>query len=166
MSDGPAGSRGKWSQSGVPHKGWRCINSEDLSEPSLRCQMCESSEIRYVHYMEHDGYPGILACGVVCAGNMEQDLLRARVREQLLAGSARRRAHFPKRRGWHLNRKSNPQIKVGAFTITMFRKANGWGGVVNHPQLENGVFTRERFPDLVSAQGAAFDTLVILQEEL
>jgi hypothetical protein len=166
MSDGPAGGRGKWSQAGVPHKGWFCVNSEDLGEPSMQCQMCESSEIRYVHYMRHESYPFELACGVVCAGNMEQDLARARGREKTLAGSARRRAHFPKRKRWRINRNGNWQIRVGSFTITMFKKANGWGGVVNHPQLENGFFTRERFADLQSAQGAAFDTLIFLQEKI
>jgi hypothetical protein len=44
--------RGKWSQPGVPHKGWVCVDIEDLGEPSLTCEMCESQNIRYVHYME------------------------------------------------------------------------------------------------------------------
>ena len=166
MSDGPAGGRGKWSQAGVPHRGWFCVGSEDLGTQSIWCQMCESSEIRYVHHMRHERYPSDLACGVVCAGNMEQDLVGARGREKALAGSARRRAHFPKRKGWYVNRHDNWQIKIGAFTITMFKKANGWSGVVNHPQLENGMFTQGRFADLESAQGAAFDTLIYLQEKI
>lgn len=166
MNDGPAGGRGKWSQAGVPHKGWVCINYEDLGEPSMRCQMCESSDIRYVHYMQHSRYQDVLACGVICAGNMEQDLLRADGREKQMKGNARRRANFPRRKAWYTNRNGRPQIKIGAYTVTMFQKANGWGGVVNHPLLKTGAFTRERFPNLESAQRAAFDTLTFLQEKL
>jgi hypothetical protein len=51
-----ANRRGKWSQSGVPHKGWLCIEIEDLGSPDLTCEMCESREIRYVHHMQHDSY--------------------------------------------------------------------------------------------------------------
>jgi hypothetical protein len=164
MSDGPSGGRGKWSQAGVPHKGWTCINYEDLGKPSMRCEMCESSEIRYVHYMQHPHYSGVLSCGVICAGHMEQDLVQAAGREKKLKGNARRRANFPNRKKWYVNRNGRPQIKIRAFTITMFHKPNGWGGVVNHPRLTNGVFTRERFPDLATAQRAAFDTLTFLED--
>lgn len=42
-------SFGKWSQQGVPKKGWTCIGFEDLGEPSTQCEMCENQDIRYVH---------------------------------------------------------------------------------------------------------------------
>ena len=41
---------GKWSQAGVPHKGWIWVDIEDLGEPSATCEMCETQEIRYVQY--------------------------------------------------------------------------------------------------------------------
>jgi len=40
---------GKWSQAGVPHRGWTCVDIDDLGEPSATCEMCETQEIRYVH---------------------------------------------------------------------------------------------------------------------
>ncbi len=60
-------SFGKWSQQGVPKKGWACIGFEDLGEPSTQCEMCENQDIRYVHQMQHPDYPHILECGCVCA---------------------------------------------------------------------------------------------------
>ena len=45
--------RGKWSEAGVPKKGWTCVGVEDLEEPSQLCEMCDSAEIRYAHIMEH-----------------------------------------------------------------------------------------------------------------
>jgi len=59
--------RGKWSEATVPHKGWSCVGVDDLEEPSQVCEMCESVDIRYVHYMEHPDYPATLAVGCVCA---------------------------------------------------------------------------------------------------
>lgn len=52
--------RGKWSVAGVPHRGWTCVDIEDLGEPSIDCEMCESQTIRYVHHMSHDDYSDIL----------------------------------------------------------------------------------------------------------
>ena len=47
---------GKWSRVGVPHKGWTCVNVEDLGEPEAVCEMCEIQQIRYVHWMEHQTF--------------------------------------------------------------------------------------------------------------
>ena len=45
---------GKWSQPGVPHKGWSCDHVVDLGiyERAI-CEMCEKQEIRFVHSMSH-----------------------------------------------------------------------------------------------------------------
>src|SRR6516225_4726506 len=73
---------GKWSQRGVPHKGWTCIGIDDLEDDRATCEMCETAEVRYVHTMTHPAFEGELEVGCVCAGNMEQDLVRAEVREK------------------------------------------------------------------------------------
>lgn len=31
-----AASRGKWSQARVAHRGWQCVDIEDLGEPRVR----------------------------------------------------------------------------------------------------------------------------------
>ena len=55
---------GKWSEPGVPHKGWVCLGVDDLGPGELMtCQMCMVAQIRYVHAMVHDDYPGKLLCG-------------------------------------------------------------------------------------------------------
>ena len=51
---------GKWSQQGVPKKGWTCIGFEELGKLSTQCEMCEIQDIRYVHQMQHPDYPHIL----------------------------------------------------------------------------------------------------------
>lgn len=74
--------RGKWSEAGVPKKGWTCVGVEDLEEPSQLCEMCDSAKIRYAHIMEHPDYPGSLQVGCVCAELMEEDYKRPREREK------------------------------------------------------------------------------------
>lgn len=162
--DGPGNGRGKWAQVGVPHKGWTCVNVEDLGEPSQICQMCEVMEIRYVQYMQHPSYPQILGCGLVCAGHMEGNLFRAENRDKALKSNARKRRAFPKRKTWYFNRNGNPQIKEGRFRVTMFKTPAGfWKGVVNDISNNQSYFTRDIFVSLDDAKGAAFDTLVVAQ---
>ncbi|MQT13074.1 hypothetical protein [Segnochrobactrum spirostomi] len=71
---------GKWSMPGVPHKGWTCIDIEDLGAPDAVCEMCERQDIRYVPAMQHADYPEILHCGCICAGHMEANVERAAAR--------------------------------------------------------------------------------------
>lgn len=71
-----AAGRGKWSQPGLPHRGWHCVDIEDLGEPQVECEMCESQTIRFVHHMEHPDYSQVLEVGCICAGHMEGMLLR------------------------------------------------------------------------------------------
>jgi hypothetical protein len=62
---------GKWAQSGVPHRGWKCIGiRDDDGEEPARCEMCELRTVRYVHVMRHPDYPGTLEVGRVCAAIM------------------------------------------------------------------------------------------------
>ncbi|EMS99430.1 hypothetical protein H009_02418 [Agrobacterium tumefaciens str. Cherry 2E-2-2] len=162
--DGPGNGRGKWAQPAVPHRGWQCVNVEDLGEPSQICEMCEVMEIRYVQYMHHPSFPQILGCGLVCAGHMEGDLTGAEGRDKALRSNARKRRDFPKRKTWYLNKNGNPQIKEGRFRITIFTTPAGfWKGVVNDAVKNRSFFTRDRFQSLDEAKRAAFDTLVIAQ---
>jgi hypothetical protein len=73
--------RVKWSESGVPHKGWTCVHIEDLEEPDITCEMCESQNVRYVHHMQHQIYPDILKVGCVCAGHLNAASNRGKWRE-------------------------------------------------------------------------------------
>jgi hypothetical protein len=70
-----------WSRPGVPHRGWSCVDVEDLGEPSEVCEMCEQAQLRYVHVMRHPEWEGELRVGCVCAGRMEEDYKRAVQRE-------------------------------------------------------------------------------------
>jgi hypothetical protein len=80
---------GKWSQPGVPHKGWTCIADDDVEDDLETCEMCEFAEVRYIHVMTHPEWPGELRVGCYCAQRMEEDPRAAPKREAELKRKAR-----------------------------------------------------------------------------
>ena len=157
------GGFGKWSMSGVPHKGWTCIDIEDLGAPDAICEMCERQDIRYVHAMQHPDYPGILHCGCICAGHMEEDVVRARRREASMKNAARRRAAWPDRKAWRRSRQGDMVIRDRGFHVTIFERDGGWHGLIQRPATGYKRFSRRVYPSERTAQLAAFDAIVFLQ---
>lgn len=87
-------TRGRWSDPGVPHKGWRWVGSTDLGEPSQLCEMCATQQIRYVHHLVHELAPHELDVGCVCAEHLTADYAA------LSAAEARLRARDDRGRRW------------------------------------------------------------------
>lgn len=121
--------RGKWSQAGVPHNGWSCVDIEDLGSPDLVCEMCESQDIRYVHHMSHEEYPEQLQVGCVCAGHMEGDLASARGREASMKSRADKRKRWVTRR-WKRSAKGNHWLEADGYRVTVYRRDSGWAATV------------------------------------
>jgi len=168
MTDGHT-NHGKWSQPGVPHKNWKCVGFEDLREPSELCGMCESIEIRHVHYMQHPDYPEILGVGCVCAEHMEQDYVGPRLRERRSRSAAKRRMTWA-RRTWHISAKGNSYLNVEGFNLTIFSIPNAaerrWGIRVIHRESGREQFGRRNYQSLETAKDAAFDALIWAKEHL
>ena len=114
---------GKWSQPGVPKKGWTCTYIEDLEDERIRCEMCEHQEIRFVHYMEHPRYPEALPCGCDCAGRMEDNYANAEARDKQMRNTASRRKRFADLKSWKYSRNGNPYLKKDGYQVTVFRKS-------------------------------------------
>ena len=129
---------GKWSQSEVPHKGWSCVDLEDLGEPFAICEMCEHQEIRYVHTMRHPEYPELLGVCCVCAGNMEADYTSARRRESNAKSMAGKRSRFMNSPNWRATNNGGQRInrkgclivisKKYSFGYWIKRNATEWSG--------------------------------------
>lgn len=163
--DGPAGGHGKWSQPGVPHRGWACVGIEDLGEPSATCEMCETQEIRYVHYMHHTDYVDDLACGCICAGNMEGDIVGADRRDKRMRSAARRRAAWPDRSGWHESQNGNLTIRANGFRVTVFLKNGRFSALVKDVAEDDTKWARRTYPTVRAAQLAAFDQMIWMEEQ-
>jgi len=117
---------GLWSESGVPHKGWRFLDMEDLGVPDHTCEMCERVQVRYVHRMEHPDYARVLSVGCVCAGQMEQDYAGAEHREKQFISRVLRRATWLTRRWRESAEKHNHFLNAYGFNVVVFRKGAGW----------------------------------------
>lgn len=156
-------SRGKWSQPGVPHKGWECIDEYDtferLGEGEFEtCGMCEIAQVRFIHVMVNDRYEGPLSCGCVCAGHMEGSLQRAEVRDVTLRSKARRRDHFPVRKAWKLSAKGTPYIKVEGFHLMVVKREGDKFGVgATPPWTSETVWGRKVYASLDEAMKGCFD---------
>jgi hypothetical protein len=168
MSETGARGTGKWGQPGVPHKGWTCIDIEDLGELSEVCAMCEIQEIRYVHHMRHPSYPDVLGCGCICAGRMEEDYAGAYAREKSLRNAAGRRRRWLDR-AWQLSAKGNPYINANGYRVVVFpltgpSEVGNWGFRVTNRSTEDFIQSRKPYPSTDSAKLRAFDAIIWMQQ--
>ncbi len=159
---------GKWSDPGVPHKGWTCVDVEDLGEPSETCEMCESAVIRYVHRMEHPDYAEELNVGCVCAEHMSGDYVGPKQRERELRGVAKRRVGWLQRRSWKRSASGFPYINAGIWRVAVFRYGGGWSFTISHRGDDVNLTHRsDRLFDVpTEAALTAYDTLPLMSKRL
>lgn len=150
---------GKWSEVGVPKRGWSCVHVEDLGEPAQLCEMCENVEIRYVHEMQHPDYSGTLSVGCICAEHMEEDYVRPKEREKQLKSAARRRKTWAKR-AWSQSSKGNLYINIDGFNITVFPKRAVWALSITNRLTDKTRKGIRSYPTQLAAQAAGFDALL------
>ena len=155
--------RGKWSEAGVPKRGWTCVDIDDLGEPSQLCEMCETTEIRYVHYMQHPQYEGTLGVGCVCAEHLEEDYVRPREREKRLRSLAGRRKSWA-RRVWKLSAKGNRYLNAEGYNLVVIRVPPGWRVNVTNRATGAQQFGRKTFPTEDAAKAAALTALLWAKE--
>jgi hypothetical protein len=153
-----AARRGKWALAGVPHKGWVCVDIEDLGSPTSRCEMCESQDIRYVHYMEHPAYAEVIGVGCVCAGHMEGDLAASKEREASMKSRASKRRRWLDR-AWKRSQNGNPYIKADGHRVTLYRRGGGWAATVASLDGETVIHSRRNYRTSDEAALAAFDVI-------
>tara|TARA_R110002074_G_scaffold246040_3_gene418011 strand:- start:883 stop:1419 length:537 start_codon:yes stop_codon:yes gene_type:complete len=156
-------NRGKWSETGVPHLGWICVGEDDLGEPSQLCEMCESTEIRYVHFMQHSEYPEVLGVGCVCAENMENDYINPRIRETRLRSKARRRRTWSSRI-WKPSKAGNTYLNTEGFNLTLIAGDRGglefWVIRVLHRKSGKKLFGKKEYQSLDMAKEGALVALI------
>ena len=149
--------RGRWDRPGIPHKGWFCIDVEDLEAPSETCEMCGNERIRFVHIMQHPDYPENIGVGCNCAEKMTDDYAAPKKREQKLRNKATRKSRWLKRK-WRISAKGNEFLNVDGFNVTVFRyrkgyKSGKWGFKVG------GAFSLNGYLMVQEAKLAAFEEL-------
>jgi hypothetical protein len=131
--------------------------------------MCESVEIRYVHYMEHPDYPEPLGVGCICAEHMENDYVNPRLMEKRLRSKARRQQAGSKRQ-WSVSAKGNLYLNTEGFNLTVFpaadRKGQFWSLRVTHRASRTSQLGRRRYHSVNAAKRAALDALIWAKDKL
>ena len=169
MSETITRGSGKWARPGVPHKGWTCVDIEDIGEPSEVCAMCEVQEIRYVHHMQHPDYPEVLGCGCICAGRMEEDYAGARAREKGLRNAAGRKRRWLDRT-WSVSGKGNSYINADGYNVVVFPltgaavETGSWGFRVTNRETEDFIQSRKPYPSADAAKLRAFDAITWMKQ--
>lgn len=151
---------GKWTEAGVPHKGWTCVDIEELEEQEHLCEMCEARHVRFVHVMEHSSYPETLRVGCVCAGHMEENPAGARKREAGFKNDRGRRQRWLNRT-WRMSASGNEFLNTNdGFNIVVYPKGAIWGARVEH--RASGFHRSSKLPYDTSdrAKLAAFDAMI------
>jgi hypothetical protein len=142
-----------WQAAGVPRKGWWLIDVADLEEPIGVCQFCGKTDIRYLHTIQHDDYPGDVEVGCVCCEHLTNDYVRPRQREHELRLRVKRRLTFETSDRWKRTLKGNLTISWKGIRITVFARENGFKFVVGN------TFSSQTYPAELAAKRAAFARL-------
>ena len=125
--------------------------------------MCETQEIRYVHYMHHPDYAAELGVGCVCAEKMEEDYEGPRRRERDLRAAASRRSRWLLRK-WKISARGNSFLNTDGLNITIYRFDDGmWGGRIAERSSGRSIASRRRYKTSDQAKLAAFDGMIFLK---
>lgn len=73
---------------------WQMKRQIPITSTWFTCELCDCSQVRFVHVMRHDEYFETVSVGCICAGIMEGDILAAREREPLMKNRANRKRNF------------------------------------------------------------------------
>jgi hypothetical protein len=128
--DGENGPRRWIRKKGLPYKGWRFVECEDLGEPEGQCYMCRKEGIRYQHYVIHDRYK-MIKVGCVCAEHLCEDYVNPRRIEGELKSAQRqqrKREERARERWFNLawwrtsaNKKNCYTRKVAGYPFTILK---------------------------------------------
>jgi len=161
-------NHGKWSQPDVPHKGWTCVDIEDLGEQPAVCEMCEKQSIRYVHYMEHPNYEDTLRVGCICAGHMEENYNKAKLREDFMKKRSSKRLRWINNNRWKISRKGNNWIESDGYIVVMMEQNSFWKGLIKNDNIGFKIWSKRQYKLINEAKLAAFDylTKILSEKEL
>ena len=154
--------RGKWSQQGVPHRGWEFQSLEDLGDLVGTCGMCETQSIRYVHYMEHPDYGDVLGVSSVCAGHMEEDYTAAQERERQAKSKVNRRTRWMQAQ-WKESARGNRYINRNGFNVVLYRRSGRWAYRIEERETGQS-WSESGFDSEDDAKLAAFERFTDLRE--
>jgi len=120
----------------APISDWECVDMYDVvgdggQEFLFTCELCQCSQVRYVHVMRHPEYFEDIHVGCICAGIMDGDILAAKERDREMKNRAKRKRNYLKRKWlWEANGNRFMRYKNRGITIIPGIYDNGGFGVI------------------------------------
>ena len=157
-----------WKIPGVPHKGWRLIDVEDIREDGQSeldtnyecCMMCGHDKIRYVHIVSHDEYGEEFRVGCNCAEKMTGDYVNPEQRERELRNRANRRTNWNNKQ-WRISRNENYFLNYENHYLLIFRDRYSGKFKLKIDKL----YGKKTYDDIENAKIAVFKNVEYLKEK-
>lgn len=167
-----------WNKQGVPRKGWSCVNVVDSGHASSKCEMCGNSNLRFVHYLEHDSYEGQLKVGSECSAKLADNYSTASSVEEYTRQYPKEKAKWLNK--WKVSKKGNRYFVENEYpierlvTIYPDKQSRGrykysitdkeytmidYGDGPEQEVDERKQFSKESYSSITEAQLAIFDKL-------
>lgn len=80
------------------------VRDDDKDAPLHKCELCGCENVRYVHVMDHQFYFEEVFVGCICAGVMQDDILKAQECERRVKNRTRRRKNYLKKQWTEIDR--------------------------------------------------------------
>jgi hypothetical protein len=129
LTPGRAESPHRWDRLGsLPRRGWRLTDVEDLGEPGHECDACGTTEIRYVHRLDHPEAERSLEVGCVCAEKLTGDYVAHRMVERALKNRAVRLAKLLDLDKWKWTKGGNRKARYRGTVLVLYQSqfTDGW----------------------------------------
>ena len=157
-----------WKIPGVPHKGWRLIDVEDIREDGQSeldtnyecCMMCGHDKIRYVHIVSHDEYGEEFRVGCNCAEKMTGDYVNPEQRERELRNRANRRTNWNNKQ-WRISRNENYFMNYENHHLLIFKDRYSGKFKIKIDEL----YGKKTYDDIENAKIAVFKNVEYLKEK-
>lgn len=143
----------------APQRGWSFVDLRDVLGHKIKCEMCGTAWVRYVHKMQHPDYAETKDVGCCCAARMEQDPNAATLRELQYRSYYQRRNNWLTRDGWRISSKGNHYINVEHCNVVVWKEKKGWIFQVKHRATEVTWRADAPLATQEEAKLAAFDKL-------
>ncbi|MBX5160406.1 hypothetical protein HJB89_25310 [Rhizobium sp. NZLR8] len=151
---------GKWSEHGVPHKGWHVVDYYKLDDREQLCEMCERQMVMFVHVMRHEEYADDLKVGCVCAGHMENDIEGARQREVRYRNRSKRRDNWLSRKWQNSCKTGGHYLRTDGMVISVYPVSDYWSAGITHRASKHKRSASRRYKTSDEAKLAAFDVMM------
>lgn len=143
----------------APLSDWVCVDVVDVCDddpdaPLTKCEVCGCEKVRYLHVMEHEDFFMDLNVGCICAGVMEDDILRAKERDRRMKNRAKRKRNFIKKKLVQINHRVM-QLKHKGCVYQIIESNGGYA-----VQSENSyvrTYKNKPISNMLTAMYAAFD---------